>query len=71
MLALAALLVSVHGGGALAQADAIRWQTPARTSNAAAARRPATRLKALEQVVRRLDPDDQPSSYASSGPSGL
>jgi hypothetical protein len=71
MLALAALVLVAQNGAALAHADAAHWRAPARPALTAAARHPATRIKALEQAVRRLDAADQPASYANSGPSGL
>jgi hypothetical protein len=69
MLALAALFLAAPGGPALTHAA--RWQAPAPATPAATARPAATRIKALEQAVRRLGPDDQPASFAASGPSGL
>ena len=70
MLALAALALAAHSAPALTHADASHWQAPGPTARADA-RPAASRLRALEQAVRRLGRDDQPASFAVSGPSGL
>ena len=71
MLTLAALFLAAPGAPALTHADAARWQVPARAAHTSAARPAASRIRALEQAVRRLGADDQPISFAVSGPSGL
>jgi len=71
MFVLAALALAAHTAPALTHADTARWQAPARAMPAAAARPAASRLRSLEQAVRRLGRDDQPASFAVSGPSGL
>ena len=70
MLALAALGLAAQGGAASAQADAATWRVPARNASAAT-RSPENRMKALQEVVRRLDADGRRPGYGSAGPSGL
>lgn len=71
MVALAALLLAAHGAPALTRIDAERWRQPVRNLAATArASRPA-RLRALDQVVQRLDPNVRAARYELEGPSGL
>jgi hypothetical protein len=71
MFALAALALAAQGAPALTRADAAHWPASGRAAPTTATRPAASRMKALAQAVRRLGPDDQPASFAQSGPSGL